>query len=68
MSRHDRLPALSFAVPLLVLALVSGALAQSDPLPSWREGKTKLAITSFVERVTEEGGGDDRLAIYPQAK
>ncbi len=69
MSGYGRLPALLFAVPLLVLALVSAALAQSDPLPSWKEGKAKLAITSFVERVTEEGGEDyvtpeKRIAVF----
>ncbi|MGO4832239.1 HAD family hydrolase, partial [Rhizobiaceae sp. 2RAB30] len=68
MPRYDRFPAL-FAVPLLVLALVSGALAQSDPLPSWKEGNAKLAITSFVERVTEDGGEDyvapeKRIAVF----
>lgn len=68
-SGYGRLPALLFAVPLLVLALVSAALAQSDPLPSWKEGKAKLAITSFVERVTEEGGEDyvtpeKRIAVF----
>ncbi|MEG6507790.1 HAD family hydrolase [Methyloligella sp. 2.7D] len=30
----------------------SGALAQTDPLPSWNEGPTKDAIESFVARVT----------------
>ena len=38
-------------------------------LPSWREGNTKLAITSFVERVCREGSSDfvpppQRIAVF----
>ncbi|MGO4263954.1 hypothetical protein AB4Y92_25635, partial [Lysobacter sp. TAB13] len=33
-------------------------LAQSDPLPSWNDGKAKTAIVEFVRRVTREGGPD----------
>ncbi|WP_417708518.1 HAD family hydrolase [Roseibium aggregatum] len=59
----------------LVLYLVAvsvstaGALAQSDPLPSWNDGANKQAIVDFVEAVTAEGGADyvapgDRIATF----
>jgi phosphoglycolate phosphatase-like HAD superfamily hydrolase len=39
---------------------VSGqsALAQSDPLPSWNEGRSKKSILDFVAAVTTEGAAD----------
>ncbi|RDJ24266.1 haloacid dehalogenase-like hydrolase [Bosea caraganae] len=36
----------------------TAALAQSDPLPSWNDGKAKQAILAFVGKVTQEGGAD----------
>jgi len=36
----------------------AGVRAQSDPLPSWNEGKAKQAILDFVGKVTREGGSD----------
>lgn len=41
----------------------------NDPLPSWNEGANKVAIKSFVERVTTQGGPDfvpvsDRIAVF----
>lgn len=47
----------------------AGVLAQTDPLPSWNDGKAKQAIQSFVERVTREGGPDyvkpaERIATF----
>lgn len=56
-------------VPLLLLILICAAQAQSDPLPSWKDGKVKSAITDFVERVTTEGGADfvkpeERIAVF----
>jgi phosphoglycolate phosphatase-like HAD superfamily hydrolase len=55
----------------LGLALWSGrgALAQSDPLPSWNDGATKKSITDFVARVTTQGGpdfvpSDQRIATF----
>lgn len=41
----------------------------TDPLPSWNEGKTKSAITSFVESITTSGSPDfvpieDRVATF----
>lgn len=56
-------------VPLLLLILICAAQAQQDPLPSWKDGKTKSAITDFVARVTTEGGADyvkpeERIAVF----
>ncbi len=41
----------------------------ADPLPSWNDGASKQAITSFVARVTQEGGPDfvppaERIATF----
>lgn len=57
------------ALPLLLLALVSSAFAQSDPLPSWKDGAVKSAITDFVAKVTKDGGADfvkpeERIAVF----
>ncbi len=43
--------------------------AQTDPLPSWNDGPTKTSITSFVARVTKDGGPDfvpppERIAVF----
>lgn len=53
----------------LLLAAPLQALAQDDPLPSWNDGPAKLAITTFVERVTTEGSPDfvpveERIATF----
>lgn len=52
----------------LLLAL-SLSVALADPLPSWREGPAKQAITAFVAAVTESGGADfvvpaERIAVF----
>jgi phosphoglycolate phosphatase-like HAD superfamily hydrolase len=52
-----------------VFARAGGALAQTDPLPSWNDGATKKAITDFVARVTTQGGADfvpvpERIATF----
>jgi len=49
--------------------IASAALAQPDPLPSWNDGPTKQAIESFVQKVTDQDGGDyvppqDRIATF----
>lgn len=41
----------------------------ADPLPSWNDGPPKTAITTFVEKVTKEGGSDfvpvsERIATF----
>jgi phosphoserine phosphatase len=53
----------------LAAASISFSQAADDPLPSWNAGKTKDAITGFVQRVTTEGGADfvepaGRLATF----
>ncbi|MGY3691068.1 phosphoglycolate phosphatase-like HAD superfamily hydrolase [Bradyrhizobium sp. USDA 3240] len=62
------------ALAALVAVVVCGfdgrlALAQHDPLPSWNDGAAKQAITSFVARVTTQGGADfvppaERIATF----
>ncbi len=54
---------------LMLLAASVGALAQSDPLPSWNDGAVKKSITDLVARVTREGGPDfvpipERIATF----
>ena len=41
----------------------------ADPLPSWRDGRTKQAILDFIARVTKQGGPDyvppaERIAVF----
>jgi phosphoserine phosphatase len=53
-------------------SLEPAALVQekpADPLPSWNDGAAKQAITSFVARVTRQGGPDfvalpERIAVF----
>jgi hypothetical protein len=47
----------------------SPALAQSDPLPSWNDGKAKQSILDFVNAVTREGAPNfvpaaERIATF----
>jgi len=57
-----------YGLSLAILFVLSfPAYAQTDPLPSWNDGATKQAITSFVEKVTDKEGKDyvppeDRIA------
>jgi len=62
-----------FLVLLLAAGIVAssfdGALAQTDPLPSWNDGAVKKSITDFVARVTAQGGADfvapaERIATF----
>ena len=58
-----------FAIPLFLLSALSLAMAQSDPLPSWKDGAVKSAITNFVAKITQEGGPDfvkpeERIAVF----
>ncbi|HEY4162049.1 MAG TPA: HAD family hydrolase [Dongiaceae bacterium] len=48
----------------LVLAVVPVS-ASADPLPSWKDGAVKSAITDFVSRVTKEGNAD---FVRPEAR
>jgi hypothetical protein len=57
-----------FAVGI-VASLYTGALAQTDPLPSWNDGAVKKSIADFVTRVTTQGGPDfvavpERIAVF----
>lgn len=50
-------------------AFPAGAIAQTDPLPSWNDGPVKTSITDFVSRVTTHGGSDfvpvpERIATF----
>ncbi len=70
---ETRVPMRVRLVRLGVLALVtvwlSGAAAQTDPLPSWNEGPAKQSIVAFVTDVTREGSpdfvpGPERVATF----
>jgi phosphoglycolate phosphatase-like HAD superfamily hydrolase len=45
----------SFALAGVALLACASAAAQTDPLPSWKEGSSKRAILKFVSEVTKEG-------------
>ena len=54
---------------VLSLALPIGALAQTDPLPSWNDTDAKAAIIAFVESVTDPESDDfvpepARIAVF----
>lgn len=59
-----------FPVAIGLLFVMHGAVADAaDPLPSWNDGAAKRSITTFVEKVTEEGGPDfvpvpERIATF----
>ncbi|GGC79374.1 HAD family hydrolase [Chelatococcus reniformis] len=60
---------LGLVVLLLFGALPRPTLAQTDPLPSWNEGKAKTSIMDFVRRVTTQGSADfvpveERIATF----
>jgi hypothetical protein len=67
---HLRKPILSALAALFAVGLaLNAAQAQSDALPTWNDGAAKTAITSFVERVTAQGGPDfvppeERIAVF----
>lgn len=62
--------ALSFTFVMLgMMVSLQDASAQSDPLPSWKDGATKNAIVDFVGRVTKTGGTEyvtpeERIAVF----
>ncbi|MBO9702240.1 MAG: haloacid dehalogenase-like hydrolase [Sporocytophaga sp.] len=49
-------------------AIKQEAFNESDPLPSWNDGKIKDSIISFVKLVTKEGPSfvkeEDRIAVF----
>jgi phosphoglycolate phosphatase-like HAD superfamily hydrolase len=64
--KHVRSAAVGVAAALLI---VSPAVAQSDPLPSWNDTAPKAAIVEFVEKVSKEGSPDfvpepERIAVF----
>jgi phosphoglycolate phosphatase-like HAD superfamily hydrolase len=57
------------AAAVLTALLSVQALAQADPLSSWKEGPVKRAIVEFVAKVTEKEGADfvepeQRIAVF----
>jgi hypothetical protein len=64
-----RCSVLAAATILPFLGPFQGALAQTDPLPSWNDGAAKTAIVEFVGAVTTAGGADfvppeERVAVF----
>ena len=60
---------LLLALALLWLAVRSGETRPVDPLPSWVDGPSKRAITTFVEAVSTPGSGKfvppaERIATF----
>jgi phosphoglycolate phosphatase-like HAD superfamily hydrolase len=54
---------------LLSISFAKTARAGDDPLPSWNDGPSKSAISSFVAKVTKEGSPDfvkpaERIAVF----
>lgn len=52
-----------------IIVLLQAYLIADDPLPSWRDSKSKLAIVQFVERISREGTPDfvppaERIAVF----
>jgi hypothetical protein len=65
---RDALIRVAIATALLCAAALY-ARADTDSLPSWRDGKPKQAIVAFVERVTTAGSPDfvapdARIAVF----
>jgi hypothetical protein len=59
LSRRVLLSALAVAPAVIGPLRATSASAQAgDPLPSWNDGATKNSITTFVSRVTTQGGPD----------
>lgn len=69
MKNITRILSLFYLCITLFATALSAALAQTDPLPSWNEGKAKAAIVDFVTKVTTDGGPDfvkpeERIAVF----
>ena len=57
------------AAMIALMGAAASASAQSDPLPSWRNGATKAAIIESIVRVTTPGEAgfvpvSDRMAVF----
>ncbi len=58
-----------YLISIILCLLISPALAENDPLPSWNDGTSKAAITTFVKAVTEKSSPDyvkpgERIAVF----
>lgn len=66
--RHRRVLVASLCLAFLITALGGFAKAQTDPLPSWRDGNVRKSIKDFVERVTQPGPdlvpAEERIAVF----
>jgi phosphoglycolate phosphatase-like HAD superfamily hydrolase len=56
-------------IPAAVFLIALASQVQADPLPSWNDTATKVAIIDFVEGVTTPGSADylpeaDRIAVF----
>src|SRR5277367_2035292 len=61
----------AMALPVIAGLLRPSALlaqAETDPLPSWEDGKAKQSIIDFVGRVTKQGSDfvppAERIAVF----
>jgi phosphoglycolate phosphatase-like HAD superfamily hydrolase len=62
----------ALALPVIAGSLHPSALlaqAETDPLPSWNDGKAKRSMIDFVGRVTKQGSPDfvppaERIAVF----
>lgn len=53
----------------ILCSVTTPAWAQNDPLPSWNDGTSRTAITTFVKAVTDESSPDfvkpsERIAVF----
>lgn len=68
---YDALTRALACAALTGVTLVSTAMAQSDPLPSWNDGTAKSAIVQFVQATTTKGSPQfvpaaERIATFDQ--
>jgi phosphoglycolate phosphatase-like HAD superfamily hydrolase len=66
---HRRSFALFAVLTPFLVGLAPVPQGAADPLPSWRDGAAKSAITAFVEKTTQAGSPDfvapsERIAVF----
>ena len=59
----------AFILLFLLCSVITPAWAKNDPLPSWNDSSSKVAITAFVNAVTDKSGPDyvqpsKRIAVF----
>jgi phosphoserine phosphatase len=59
----------SLVFPVLAVGFLAQCAGAADPLPSWNDTAPKIAILSFVEKVTRPGSDDfvppaERIAVF----